>query len=164
MSSLSSLLRMFERVSPAETAYAHCDIPCGIYDPHQAQIAALTVVRMIQLIDDVGDTSTADGQNKMSRYIAVKEEHAELAKKELRVLWGDYFRPEHVEQYPNLHGLFFTAMKQGSQARQTVSMENAQALVSTVQEIAEIFWRTKGAEPNRQPSRQAVGGEIVYPG
>ena len=163
MSALSIALRTLEKISPADTANAHCDIPCGIYDPHQAQIAAHTVVRMVQLITDLGDPTDTDARNKLVRYIAVKEEHAELAKKELRILWGDYFRPEHLEQYPNLHSLFFTAMKQGSAARQSVSMDNAQALVGTVQEISEIFWSTKGAETNRLPSRQTSGGEIVYP-
>ena len=164
MSALSIALRTLERFAPAKTAYAHCDIPCGIYDPHQAQIAAHTVVRMTQLITELGDASDPESHNKISRCIVVKEEHAELAKKELRILWGDYFRPEHVEQYPNLHTLFFQAMKQGSAARQGVSMDAAQALLSTVQEISEIFWKTKGAEVNRMPSRQTSGGEIVYPG
>ncbi len=163
MSALSIVLRTLERFAPAKTAYAHCDIPCGIYDPHQAQIAAHTVVRMVQLISDLGDATDTEARNKLVRYIDVKEEHAELAKKELRILWGDYFRPEHVEQYPNLHGLFFQAMKQGSAARQSVSMDNAQALLATVQEIADIFWKTKGAETTRMPSRQTSGGEIVYP-
>lgn len=164
MPSFSTALRLIERLSPAQRAYAHCDIPCGIYDPHQAQIATHTIVRMDMLIADLGDLSSADSQAKLTRYVAVKEEHAELAKKELRILWGDYFRPEHVEQYPNLHGLFFTAMKQGSQARQSVDIKTAQAFLATVQEIAEIFWKTKGAEPRRLPSRQTSGGEIVYPG
>ena len=163
MSALSIALRLLEKVAPAPTVNAHCDIPCGIYDPHQAQIAAHTVVRMVQLITDLGEVSDPESRNKLIRYIAVKEEHAELAKKELRILWGDYFRPEHLEQHPNLHSLFFTAMKQGSAARQSVSMENAQALVATVQEISEIFWTTKGADTARQPSRQTSGGEIVYP-
>lgn len=163
MSALSIALGTLEKLSPARTANAHCDIPCGIYDPHAAQIAAHTVVRMVNLIEDLGEVSDAESRNKLIRYIAVKEEHAELAKQELRILWGDYFRPEHLEQHPNLHNLFFTAMKQGSAARQSVSMENAQALVATVQEIAEIFWATKGAETSRQPSRQTSGGEIVYP-
>ena len=105
MSARSIALRLLETVSAAPTVNAHCDIPCGIYDPHQAQIAAHTVVRMVQLITDLGDATDTESRNKLVRYIAVKEEHAELAKKELRILWGDYFRPEHLEQHPNLHGL-----------------------------------------------------------
>ena len=82
-----------------------------------------------------------------------REDHAEIVKKEIRILWGDYFRPEHVEQYPNLHNLVFTAMKQASAARQNVSMDAAQSLLASVQELAEIFWKTKGAEVRRAPPR-----------
>jgi nickel superoxide dismutase len=159
----SLLNELLEKIAPAQKAYAHCDIPCGIYDPHQAQIAALSVVRMVQLIEGLENTTSTENQNKLSRFIAAKEESAEQAKKELRILWGDYFKPEHVSEYPNLHDMFFTAMKQGSQVRQTASMEAAQGFLATVQEISEIFWKTKGETPSRQPSRQAVGGEIVYP-
>jgi nickel superoxide dismutase len=164
MSRNKSLISLIEKISPARIGYAHCDIPCGIYDPHQAQIAALSVVRMVQLIEGLDDSNSTENQNKFSRFIAVKEESAEQAKGELRILWGDYFKPEHLEEYPDLHNLFFSAMKQGSQVRQSVDMAAAETFLATVQDIAEIFWKTKGANPSRQPSRQAVGGEIVYPG
>src|SRR2546423_2877332 len=99
------VLGAFDRIAPPSVAHAHCDIPCGIYDPHAAQIAALTVVRMVQLIQ--GLQLPADGQNKelidtyamqSSRYTAVKEEHAKLCEHELVILWTDYFKPEHVEK------------------------------------------------------------------
>ena len=93
MSALSIALRTLEKISPADTANAHCDIPCGIYDPHQAQIAAHTVVRMVQLITDLGDPTDTEARNKLVRYIAVKEEHAELAKKELANPVGRLFPP-----------------------------------------------------------------------
>lgn len=164
MSILSTLLRTVDRVvAPSVEAEAHCDIPCGIYDPHAAQVAAHTVIRMNQLIADLPTDDTETYGAKLGRYVSVKEEHAELVKKEIRILWGDYFRPEHVEQYPNLHNLVFTTMKQASAARQNVSMDNAQSLLASVQEISEIFWKTKGAEVRRAPSRQTSGGEIVYP-
>lgn len=153
----------------AETVYAHCDVPCGIYDPHLAQIAAHTVVRMDALMAETTFTSpctTEDSliySHRIARLTAVKEEHAELAKRELRILWADYFRPEHVEQYPELHDAFWKAMKAGSAARQNSTMESGQALLSATQQIAEIFWKTKGANPVRQPSRQTSGDEIVYP-
>jgi len=115
------VFKVVNGVFPARTAYAHCDIPCGIYDPHAAQLAALTVVRMNQLIESLpkpGPEASAQERDayahQISRYTAVKEQHAELCKHELRVIWGDYFRPEHVQQYPDLHGLFFNAMKLAS--------------------------------------------------
>jgi len=118
---------------------------------------------MNQLIADLPTDDTETYGAKLGRYVSAKEEHAELVKKEIRILWGDYFRPEHVEQFPNLHTLVFTTMKQASAARQNVSMDNAQSLLASVQEISEIFWKTKGAEVRRAPSRQTSGGEIVYP-
>ena len=158
------------RIFSAEVAYAHCDIPCGIYDPHVAQLAALTVIRMNQLMRDLSKPApnTASEERDayvaaMSRYVAVKEHHAELCKQELRILWGDYFRPEHFQQYPDLHERFFSAMKLASQARQKNDMDAAQKLLAAVQGIAEIFWKTKGANITRQPSRQTAGGELVYP-
>jgi nickel superoxide dismutase len=158
----TSVLQSFK----PDTAYAHCDIPCGIYDPHQAQIAALTTIRMVQLIEalDSADLSATEKSARLGRYTATKEEHAELCKHELRVLWGDYFRPEHVEAHPQLHELIFGAMKIASRVRQGVDADSAQELLSRTQEIAEIFWQTKGAGTTKQPSLQgAAGGEIVYP-
>ena len=171
---MSLLSRAFETVRwfpAAEVAYAHCDVPCGIYDPHLSQIAAHTVVRMDMLIDALeapgagaSAAEVAEHANKLSRYIAAKEEHAEIAKRELRILWGDYFKPEHLKDYPNVHDLFWDAMRAGSAARQGASSAAAQQLLKATQDIAEIFWKSKGANPVRQPSRQTSGGEIVYPG
>lgn len=164
MSLIGRAVQSMERVFPRSTAYAHCDIPCGIYDPHQAQIAALTTIRMNQLIGDLPPNPSPQEQAKLERYIAVKEEHAELCKHELRVLWGDYFKPQHVEQYPDIHEKFWKAMQGASKVKQEVDMDAAQQLLTATQEIAEIFWQTKGVTPRRQPSNQgAVGGELVYP-
>jgi nickel superoxide dismutase len=163
-------LRVLDRVSPPETVHAHCDIPCGIYDPHLAQIAALTCVRMNQLINDLthpGPNASKEEldkyHNSLSRYIAVKEEHAELCKHEVRVIWGDYFKPEHLEKYPDLHKTVWNIMKLGSQVRQQVNMQAAQDLLAEVQKFAEVFWETKGVSVKKQPSNQAAGGELVYP-
>lgn len=153
-----------------ELVRAHCDIPCGIYDPHEAQIAALTVLRMDQLIGELAKPQAGAKpeeveafQAKLSRYTLVKEQHAERVKSELRVIWGDYFTPEHAKQHPQLHELFWNAMKLASKARQGTNVADAQALVAHVQGIAELFWKTKGAKTQKLPSMQKSGGEIVYP-
>ena len=153
------------KLLPAEEAAAHCDIPCGIYDPHGAQIAALTVVRMHQLIDDLEKKGVSGPahDNSMSRYIAAKEDHSELVKKEVRIIWGDYFKPEHVEKFPKLHETVWNVMKLASKTRQEVNMQAAQDLVAEVQKFAEAFWASKGASSKRQPSLQTVGGELVIP-
>ncbi len=164
-----SSLRLLDRLSPPEPVHAHCDIPCGIYDPHAAQIGAQTVVRMHQLIADLAPPDAGDSgamaayHNSMSRYVTIKEEHAELIKQEVRIIWGDYFKPEHLEKYPDLHSNVFQIMKLGSKVRQEVNMAAAQDLLAAVQTFAETFWASKDAATHRQPSRQAVGGESVYP-
>ncbi|MFQ5873646.1 MAG: superoxide dismutase, Ni [Dehalococcoidia bacterium] len=170
MSFLKRVFALVNQLLPAEDGHAHCDIPCGIYDPHTAQIAALTTVRMNQLMRDL-ETPGPDtpGEKRhafvaaMGRYVAEKERHAELCKHELRILWGDYFKPEHLQQHPDLHDKFFNAMKLASTVRQNNDLKAAEELLAAVQDIAEIFWKTKGAGVSRQPSRQAVGGELVYP-
>lgn len=163
-------LRARDAVSPPETAYAHCDIPCGIYDPHEAQIAALTVIRMDQLIGELAHPAPdakleerAAYVSKMSRYTTVKEQHAERVKQEIRVIWGDYFTPDHVKQFPQTHDLVFRILKQASKTRQGTNLADAQDLLKLVQEFADIFWQTKGAKTRRVPSMQKPGGELVVP-
>ncbi len=164
----SPLLRLIDRVSPPETASAHCDIPCGIYDPHAAQIAALTVVRMNQLIGQLQEPSDGKQQmdsyaNSMSRYVVVKENHAEVCKRELDILWHDYFKPEHLQQHPDLHTKFWNATKLASKNKQTVDAGAAGDLLNAVNDIAEIFWSTKGVQTKRAPTNQTAGGEFVLP-
>ncbi len=166
----SRSLRALDRIAEPETAYAHCDIPCGIYDPHLAQIAALTVIRMNQLIEQLpklaGGASAeevARFENSMARYVAVKEEHSELVKREVRVIWGDYFKPEHAEKYKSMHADVWNIMKLASKTRQEVNMQAAQDLLAGVQKFAEAFWDSKGVAAKRQPSNQTVGGELVVP-
>jgi nickel superoxide dismutase len=161
---------LVDRLRPPMAVYAHCDIPCGIYDPHEAQISALTVLRMDQLIGELAspgpDASPDDRKahaSKLARYTAVRESHAERVKAEVRVIWGDYFTPEHAKSYPQVHDLTWKILKQASKARQGSAVADAQELVKLVQEFAELFWQSKGAKTRRQPSMQKSGGEIVYP-
>ncbi|HYA58462.1 MAG TPA: superoxide dismutase, Ni [Thermoplasmata archaeon] len=164
------LLRARDTLRAPEPVYAHCDIPCGIYDPHEAQIAALTVLRMDQLIGDLTPPAMdakpeerAAYVSKLARFTAVKELHSERVKHEVRVIWGDYFTPDHVKQFPQLHELTFKIFKQASKARQGTSLADAQELLKLVQEFAELFWQTKGAKTKRQPSLQKSGGDLVVP-
>ena len=162
------ILSILDKASPARIAEAHCDIPCGIYDPYHAQLAAHTVIRMVNLINEL-KISSMDAPieerkvfiHQLSRYTAVKEEHAEVVKKEVRILWGDYFKPEHVQQYPELHELVWKIMKLGSKARQEVNMDAAKELLEAVQKIAVIFWKSKGMDTTRIKAPSPLGGEIV---
>ena len=149
-----------------DTAKAHCDIPCGIYDPLLPQIAALTVVRMIDLMaafDKDHPEKDLAYVNTMSRYITVKEEHAEKVKQDVRVIWGDYFKPQHIEQYPELQALTHEIMSLGSKCRQTVDREVALKLVDKLNRFAEIFWATKNVAVKRAKAPYAPALELVYP-
>lgn len=162
--------RLVDTVRPPRDVYAHCDIPCGIYDPHEAQLAALTVLRMDQLIADLA-APPADAAPevratyavKLARYTSVKEQHAERVKHEVRVIWGDYFTADHAKQYPQVNELPIRILRQASKTRQSTKGDDAQELLKLVLEFAELFWKTKGAPTKRQPSLQKSGGELVVP-
>lgn len=143
---------MFKKIienKEIRTASAHCDGPCGVYDPASARIAAEAVLSMTKKILDL--TPPADGDakamaaylNTASRYIAIKEEQAHLAKSELLVLWTDYFKPVHLEKHPNLHDVFWKAAKLCSACKVEVSLEHANELMEAIEEIHNIFWGTK---------------------
>ena len=160
------LVEKLDKVLGFERAKAHCDVPCGIYDPITAQIAALTVVRMMDLMDGLdkgGEVAKKAYQNSMSRYIEVKEEHAEKAKHEIRVIWGDFIKPEHMEKYPSLNAITHNIMKFGSKSRQTADREAGVALVDAVNEFAEIFWAIKGVATKKAKAPYAPALELVYP-
>ena len=162
---------ILNRILPAEEASAHCDIPCGIYDPHLAQVAALTVVRMNQLIEALeapggggGPPSKQDHDkyvNALSRYITVKEEHGELVKREVRIIRGDFFKPDNSPA--NIDELVDGIMKTASAARQNVDKAAAEKLLDQVNQFAEAFWKAKGVETKNVSSNQAAGGEYVVP-
>ncbi len=121
---------------PAQTVYAHCDLPCGVYDPAQARIEAESIAKIMEKYDGL---STED----KVRAIIIKETRAELVKHHLWVLWTDYFKPEHVEKYPQLHDLFWRATKQAGTTKKTVDPAEGQKLLDLIDEIATVFAETK---------------------
>ena len=149
---MKNLQAMINEWFPAEEANAHCDGPCGVYDPADARIKAEAVLSMTKKIlalsppSDGNAAAWAAYLNTMSRYISIKEEQAHKAKEELLVLWTDYFKPAHLEQFPDLHDVFWKAAKLCSSAKQEVSLEHAQELMAAVQKIHEMFWKTKNRE------------------
>ncbi len=144
-------------IGKPKVVYAHCDIPCGVYDPHGAQIAALSVARMMDMLGE------AKGEHDISRITAVKEQQAELCKHEVRIIWGDYFKEEHVKKHPDLHNLVHKIMKLGSGARQGTDREVAAELVEAVNDFAEVFWETKGIKTKRVKSPYKPELEVVQP-
>jgi nickel superoxide dismutase len=120
---------------------AHCDLPCGVYDPAQARIEAESVKALIQ------KHNASDDPVFKTRAIFIKEQRSELVKHHLWVLWTDYFKPPHFEKYPNLHQLFNEATKLAGAGGTKGSLDEAVAdqLLAKIDEIAKIFWETKQA-------------------
>jgi len=141
------MLELRKLFAPPRTASAHCDIPCGIYDPHNAELGARTVSKMVSLIGEVTGATDAASRQTFMRCVKVKEEHAEIVKRELQILWSDYFKPEHLERYPDLHVKVWKALKLASKNKQAIDAEAARDLEGAVAEIARIFWETKGDQP-----------------
>ncbi len=121
---------------PLETVYAHCDLPCGVYDPAQAMIEAKSVYA---IMTKYADLSAED----KTRAIFIKEQRAELVKHHLWVLWTDYFKPEHAEKFPQLHELFWRATKAAGQAKKSVDPADGKNLMSLIEEIDDIFKQTR---------------------
>ena len=150
---------------PQILAQAHCDIPCGIYEPTVAKLAAKTVARMVQQIKELEFPQDLDKDtifqyvNSISRRIKTKEDHAELCKKELEILWSDFFKKEHLEKVPNLHEIFWQAVKLCSKNKQEVNTDAAQKLVEKVDEIAKIFYEVKGV-PERFKAYREITDQV----
>ena len=130
---------VISKFKPSETVFAHCDLPCGVYDPAQAKIEAQSVKACMEKY-----AASSDADFK-ARAVSIKEERSELVKHHLWVLWTDYFKPNHFEAYPQLHSLFNEATKLagagGSKGTNDVAV--AEKLIAKIDEIAEIFWATK---------------------
>ncbi len=137
-------MRLTRLLRPTTVVRAHCDIPCGIYDPSEAVLAARTVARMVELIGqiDPSSTSVAD-RNKFVRCVSVKEQHAEKVKREVQVIWSDYFKPEHLEKVPDLHSKVWNVLKLAGKNKQSVDAGAAAELEAAVKEFADLFWSTK---------------------
>ena len=131
-------------LKPRTVVSAHCDIPCGIYDPTAAQVAAKTVKAMYDKFAAVtGDDTKA--LNSKTRMILVKEEHAQKVKDEVLILWTDYFKPVHEQAHPGLTDKIKTACNTASKAKQDFDPAHADLLITQVDVIAAIFWETKKA-------------------
>ncbi|MEM1105630.1 MAG: superoxide dismutase, Ni [Pseudomonadota bacterium] len=144
-------------------ASAHCDIPCGIYDPHPAQIGAVTIVRLMDIMHEGASDNPVALANLHARCALRKEEEAEKIKTEIRVIWGDYFKPAMVEQHPQVHELVHAIMAAGSACKQDVHREDGLKLVELVNEFAALFWQTKGVPTYTAPCPYPPKLDLVYP-
>ncbi|MBI2314995.1 superoxide dismutase, Ni [Candidatus Daviesbacteria bacterium] len=144
------LIGLLINLLPVKPVYAHCDIPCGIYDSSTAQLAAKTVLKMVKLINELQPSSNEPPFEERKRIISqvsrltrVKEDHAEICKREILILWTDYFKPEHLEKFPDLHDAVWKTAKLCSKNKQNVDEQLAKELIEAVDKIADIFHETK---------------------
>lgn len=125
---------MFKRF--VKPVYAHCDLPCGVYDPAQAKIEA-------QSVHQINEKYAGLDEENRWRAVLIKEQRSELVKHHLWVLWTDYFKPEHLDKYPDLHDKFWQATKQAGAVKKSTDLAASQKLLDHIDEIATIFWETK---------------------
>ena len=123
--------------------YAHCDVPCGIYETDTMMHAAATCKRMVEKYQELGDISSPEHMNQFVRIVETKEKHAQICKDQLYLLWSDYFKPEHLEKFPDLHDKFWMAAKQCGKVKQTLSTEECDKLIDMVHDISHIFADSK---------------------
>ncbi|MEA2554977.1 MAG: nickel superoxide dismutase [Actinomycetota bacterium] len=129
---------MFEAsLKPRRTVHAHCDLPCGVYDPAQARIEAESVKACQEKFQG------SDDAEFKARAVTIKEERSTMVKEHLWVLWTDYFKPEHLEKHPDLHEKFWNATKLAGAAKKSNDPAQGQQLLDSIDEIAKIFWETK---------------------
>jgi len=121
---------------PSRVAHAHCDLFCGVYDPAQAMIEAHSVLNCATKYQ------ASDDEVFRARCVSIKEERAELVKHHLSVLWTDFFKPHHLERFPDLHSMFWLAIKQAGDAKKSMEPEVSQALIDQIQAISDVFWQT----------------------
>ena len=133
-------------LAPKVIAHAHCDLPCGVYDPEQARIEAESCYRIIVKINGSEDATLR------TRAIAIKERQADLVKHHLDTLWHDYFKPEHLETVPNLHQLFWDATKQVSKVKSSTDLADAQKLLDLIDQV-DAAWKATGG-----PSKTRIAG------
>jgi nickel superoxide dismutase len=138
-------MRLSQFVRPRRVVHAHCDLPCGVYDPAQARIEAESVKAIQEKYQDAQNQKkpTESVEEFKTRALKIKEERANLVKEHLWVLWTDYFKPEHLEKHPDLHEKFWKATKLAGDAKRTVDPSQGQQLLDAVGDIDTIFRDTK---------------------
>lgn len=150
-----------------DTASAHCDIPCKIYDPHTAQLAALSVLRFMDLIAelqaDAKDPLSLSQQAQLIRLVNEKERHAARVKDEVRVIWGDYFKASQLQQFPDSHSLVHRIQLSASARKQGLERAQAEQLLALVNEFSASFWQSKGIETFEATCPYPPAAQVCYP-
>ncbi|MEM9388564.1 MAG: superoxide dismutase, Ni [Pseudomonadota bacterium] len=158
------LFRTADDLGLIATADAHCDIPCKIYDPAVALIAALSVVRMMDVLAEAASKPAGlERDASIARSVAIKELEAAKVKDEIRVIWGDYFKAPQIEAHPKVHELTHSIMMCASRCKQGVNRADGEELVELVNQFAEMFWQSKGVATERRAAPYPPGIDVVRP-
>ncbi|RJG39540.1 superoxide dismutase, Ni [Motilimonas pumila] len=162
---LHQLTRQLDNILGLSEVSAHCDIPCKIYDPSGAQIAALTIIRMVDLIEEINqkEALTVKDHAQLIRLVSEKEAHGIKVKQEIAVIWGDYFKQPQFDQVQGVSELVHTIMLQASKAKQGIAREDALALLNSVNEFAQAFWLTKGVPVYQATCPYPPAEVVIYP-
>ena len=162
---LFQLLEKLDNKKPFEVLSAHCDIPCKIYDPITAQLAVLTMIRMVDLLNELEekDELSLNDKAQFSRLVGEKETHGHKVKDEIRVIWGDYIKQPQLDAYPEIHELVHSIMLTASAAKQHIDKDVTLKLLTLVNRFSEIFWATKGIDTYTAVSPYPPAQTLVYP-
>ncbi|REL35238.1 superoxide dismutase, Ni [Thalassotalea euphylliae] len=159
------ILSQLDKKNPFDTASAHCDIPCKIYDPMSAQLAVLTMIRMVDLLEELKahEQLSFEQQATFNRLVAEKESHGKTVKEEIRVIWGDYIKQPQLDAHPQLHQLTHEIMLAASFAKQHIDRTATLKLLDKVNQFADIFWQTKGVATYTANCPYPPSENLVYP-
>ncbi len=154
-----------------KSSAAHCDVPCGVYDPIPTQIAAMTVARMTDTIlelekhyeQDHGGKLDSTFRNKFARMVSEKERSAELVKHEIRIIWGDFIKSAQLEKFPKFHELSHQIMMTASKCKQNVDVEASRKLVEEVNQFSAAFWDAKGIKHKMVKYHCKPNLDVVWP-
>lgn len=162
---LHQLIKKIDHIAHYKTASAHCDIPCKIYDPATAQIAALSVIRFMDLMTEINhkEKPSPPDQTQLIRLVREKEIHAAKVKAEINVIWGDYFKQAQLEQFPDTHSLVHNIMLAGSSCKQSIDRKEGLHLLALVNEFAASFWTSRNIEAYIATCPYPPAEQVVYP-
>ena len=128
---------------PQQFLYAHCQIPCGIYNDYarvQSMLEdAATIEKSIKLIIELSGKSDAQSQNQLVRWVMNKEKHAQNIISTI----SDYFltqrvkpnQKDYAERLIKHHTVIISAME----AKQNTDMKYAKALKDSIEALSPYY-------------------------
>ncbi len=136
-------------LSLPQTVFAHCQVPCGIYDDY-ARVKgmmedAATVKKSVKLLNELAGKTDVQSQQQFVRWVNTKEMHAQKVISTI----ADYFltqrvkasQEDYVERLTKHHAVIVAAMK----AKQTVDTAQCDALEHAVEDMCKMYLRAEPA-------------------